>query len=96
MNQIRQRWLLSLLVGGTLWVANTGCDALFPLEDQSTPGEGVSDSPETPQARPAEVGVGAKGDYGPGLITTPASAYWKTREKIAFEIHIRPGLKHPV
>ena len=96
MNQIRQRWLISPLFGVALCVANTGCDALFPLEDQSTPGEGVSDSPETPQARPAEVGVGAKGDYGPGLITTPASVYWKTREKIAFEIHIRPGLHHPI
>ena len=93
MNQIRQRWLLSLLLGVALWVANAGCDALFPLEDQSTPGEAVSDSPETPEARPAQVGVGAKGDYGPGLITTPASAYWKTREKIAFEIHIPKALQ---
>jgi hypothetical protein len=40
----------------------------------------------------AEVGVGKKGDYRPGLITTPLRAYWKAQERIAFEIQIRHAL----
>jgi len=37
----------------------------------------------------AAVGVGRKGrDYGPGIITTPIAQYFRTGDRIAFEIQI--------
>ncbi len=44
---------------------------------------------------PAEVGVGVKGkDYGgPGFVTTPIEAYFRTGERIAFEIQIPSAMK---
>ncbi|MCA9103424.1 MAG: hypothetical protein KDA63_19850 [Planctomycetales bacterium] len=42
----------------------------------------------------AQVGVGAKGhDYKPGLISTPVAEYFKTKEKVAFEIKIPYAMK---
>ncbi|MEX2561450.1 MAG: hypothetical protein WD403_16115 [Pirellulales bacterium] len=36
----------------------------------------------------ATAGVTGKGDYEPGLITTPISAYFSVRERIVFDIQI--------
>ncbi|MBN2579815.1 MAG: hypothetical protein JXB10_12580 [Pirellulales bacterium] len=36
----------------------------------------------------ADVGSGAKGHYGPGVVTTPAATYWRIRENIAYRINI--------
>jgi hypothetical protein len=36
----------------------------------------------------AEVGSGAKGHYGQGLIATPAATYWRVRESLAFTIQV--------
>ncbi len=43
----------------------------------------------------AQVGVGAKGrDYGgPGLVTTPVQVYFRTGDRIAFEIQIPSAMK---
>jgi hypothetical protein len=43
----------------------------------------------------AEVGVGAKGrDYGgPGFVTTPVREYFRTGERIAFDIQIPNAMK---
>ena len=62
----------------------------------------VAPAPEKPAASPTEqtqseeppgtvakVGVGKKGhSYGGGIITEPASQYWRLKEKVAFEIQI--------
>jgi hypothetical protein len=43
----------------------------------------------------AQVGVGARGNYGnspAGMITAPVSAYFRTQEKIAFELNITRGM----
>lgn len=41
----------------------------------------------------AEVGVGAKGHgYGEGLVSTPAGAYFRTKERIAFDIQIKHAM----
>ena len=84
----------SLIVGLILIGPLTGCDALFPLPEveSEAPAQNGNDEVQS-QGKPAEVGVGAKGNYGPGLITTPASAYWKTKEKIVFEIQIPKALQ---
>lgn len=66
----------------------------------------VAPAPEKPAAPPTEqtqtedlqgtvakVGVGKKGhSYGGGIITEPASVYWRAKEKIAFEIQIPHAL----
>jgi hypothetical protein len=37
----------------------------------------------------AEVGVGKRGrDYQPGMVTTPVQAYFRTKERVAFDIQI--------
>jgi hypothetical protein len=43
----------------------------------------------------AQVGVGTKGkDYGgPGFVTTPIQAYFRTGERIAFEVQIPNAMK---
>ena len=66
--------------------------------------EPVADEPAAPEAEmeapagtteEAQVGVGAKGrDYGgPGLVTTPVETYFRTGERIAFEIQIPSAMK---
>jgi hypothetical protein len=40
----------------------------------------------------AKVGVGQKGHYAKGLITTPLSAIFRTREKLAFEVQVKHSL----
>ena len=77
--------------------------------DDATEGAESTDAPsETPDAAPAEtpaaaegeatkaeVGVGVKGkDYGgPGFVTTPIQEYFRTGERIAFEIQIPNAMK---
>jgi len=39
----------------------------------------------------AAVGMGQKGHYAPGLITTPLDAIWRTREKVTLD-----NIKHAV
>jgi len=36
----------------------------------------------------AQAGVSGKGDYGPGLVTTPIGTYFQAKERIIFEIQI--------
>lgn len=94
-NMLRRR---HLILWTALCTASVGCDALFPLPETESP---TTESPAIEssgnevesQPQPAAVGVGAKGNYGPGLISTPASAYWKTQEKIVFEIQIPKALQ---
>ncbi len=82
-----------LVLWTALCTALVGCDALFPLPESESPTTEPSGNEVEPQPQPAAVGVGAKGNYGPGLISTPASAYWKTQEKIVFEIQIPKALQ---
>jgi len=41
----------------------------------------------------AAVGATGKGNYEPGLITTPISAYFRTKERIVFDIAIPHALQ---
>lgn len=51
-------------------------------------------APPVAEREVAKVGVGKKGrNYGGGLITEPASQYWKAKERIAFEIQIPHALQ---
>jgi hypothetical protein len=65
-------------------------------EAQAAP---MPDTPAAPAAggstEVAGVGVGAKGQNygGPGLVTTPVEAYFRTEERIAFEIQIPHAMK---
>ena len=56
--------------------------------DPASPEEGASPAPavtEEPAREKAEVGVGVKGQgLSEGIITTPAKAYFKTRERLQF------------
>lgn len=72
----------------------------MPAEETgaAAPGEDspAEDSPAAGDTTaPAEVGVGVKGqDYGgPGFVTTPVEAYFRTGERIAFEIQIPSAMK---
>jgi hypothetical protein len=50
--------------------------------------------PPTPPMKKAEVGVGKKGHYGgPGIIKTPISIYFSTRERIAFNVQIPKAMQ---
>lgn len=40
----------------------------------------------------AGVGVTGKGNYGSNPVSTPASVYWKTKERLVFEIQIKQAL----
>jgi hypothetical protein len=40
----------------------------------------------------AEVGMGRKGHYSPGIYTTPLSMRWRAEEKIIFEVKIPHAL----
>jgi hypothetical protein len=41
----------------------------------------------------AGVGVGSKGHYGAGVITTPLDVYWRAQERITFNIQIAENMK---
>jgi hypothetical protein len=53
------------------------------------PAEAASGQPPGPaqgmEREEVHVGVGKKGDYEPGLITTPVSAYFRVQERITFD-----------
>ncbi|MGD0518343.1 MAG: hypothetical protein ABSA26_12480 [Thermoguttaceae bacterium] len=56
---------------------------------QKTPTGPVSPTPPPGMTiEKADVGSGAKGNYGPGIITTPVSTYFRTQERISFYIQI--------
>jgi len=85
---------LSLLAAVTL-----GCDdgaraPSGPASKPATPAPTVTLPPQqvVPPAAPAaveepvHVGMGAKGHYGgPGLVTTPVAAYWRTQDRLAIQ-----------
>jgi hypothetical protein len=66
---------------------------------EETPADAPADdsaaAPAAGDTTAAEVGVGVKGkDYGgPGFVTTPNEAYFRTGERIAFEIQIPSAMK---
>lgn len=77
--------------------AGSGC---LPEPDPPKPGPaaqpqlatGGEQAPGTVRNK-AEVGVGAKGQgYGEGLVSTPAGAYFRTKERIAFDIQIKHAM----
>jgi hypothetical protein len=55
--------------------------------------------PVSPTPRPgmtiekADVGSGEKGNYGPGIVTTPVSTYFRTQERITFYIQLPEFLR---
>jgi hypothetical protein len=63
----------------------------MPADDSAAPAAGAPGSTD----EVAQVGVGAKGkNYGgPGFVTTPIEAYFRTGERIAFEIQIPNAMK---
>lgn len=78
-------------------IAGSGC---LPEPDPPKPGPaaqppqptGGEQAPGTVRSK-AEVGVGAKGHgYGEGLVSTPAGAYFRTKERIAFDIQIKHAM----
>ncbi len=40
----------------------------------------------------AEVGMGAKGHYKPGMITTPLATFWRAQEAAAYKIQVPQAL----
>jgi hypothetical protein len=76
--------------------------AAAPQTEPAAPAAEGGEAPaDVPQAGPdvttekAAVGVGAKGrDYGgPGFVTTPVQEYFRTGERIAFDIQIPNAMK---
>lgn len=62
----------------------------------ATPPPAAPDKPELPPGHvleKAEQGVGEKGHYDPGLITTPVATFFAARERIAFEIQVPKALE---
>ena len=70
-----------------------GCNGREPASPVSSQ-PAVDATPPPPQEpsetvlKKAEKGVTGKGNYGPGIITTPLSAYFSARERIVFDIQI--------
>ncbi len=68
-----------------------------PNPAQSDPSQTPADPPQTPGTNvtrvPATPGVTGKGQYGPGLITTPVSTYFLTKERLVFEIKIPDAMR---
>jgi len=69
--------------------------AEMPAEPIATESDVLASDADTGTIVPAQVGVGAKGrDYGgPGIVTTPVETYFRTGERIAFEIQIPSAMK---
>jgi len=61
----------------------------------TTAGKSQSMKPVSEQMvrQKADVGVGRKGHYKKGLITTPLSVYWRAQERIAFQVQIPHALQ---
>jgi hypothetical protein len=64
-----------------------------PAADAATPTDPMA--ADDPTLKKAEVGAGAKGrDYGgPGFVTTPVEVYFRTGDRIAFEVHIPKNME---
>jgi hypothetical protein len=84
-----------LIAGLTIFGCEKGPAPAKQQSNPAAPPTGVlptatkSPSSTVEQRAVAETGVGAKGkSYGGGIITEPASQYWKLKEKIVFEISI--------
>jgi hypothetical protein len=59
---------------------------------EAAPGGASEGGPENREK--AQVGVGKRGrDYEPGFITTPIAAYFRTGDRIAFEVQIPNSMK---
>lgn len=54
--------------------------ASLPLGDAQRRAEA-----EQPNRTEAQAGVTGKGNYGPGIVTTPISAYFRVTERLAFQ-----------
>lgn len=68
-------------------------EALVPEKETSSTEKQPADDPK-PKPEVAKVGVGEKGrNYGGGLITEPASQYWKAKERIAFKVQIPKAMQ---
>jgi hypothetical protein len=74
---------------------------LAPVDQEGQPlGQDTGEqSPEEPgTTEPVTVregvapGVSGRGDYGPGLITTPIRAYFRTQELLVFKIEIKQAM----
>lgn len=55
-----------------------------PLPGQTPPGQSQPAQPGTVTEK-AQAGVSGRGNYEPGLITTPVSAYFQVQEQLAFQ-----------
>ncbi len=67
-----------------------------PVQQPATTAEMPAPSaPNAPLGEVAGVGVGAKGQNygGPGFVTTPVEAYFRTEERIAFEVQIPKAMQ---
>jgi hypothetical protein len=72
-----------------------------PAAQQSVATQPVAAAPADPATagdpadrEKAQVGVGKRGrDYEPGFITTPIAAYFRTGDRIAFEVQIPSAMK---
>jgi len=40
----------------------------------------------------AEVGMGKKGHYKPGIVTTPLATFWRAQEAVAYKMHVPHAL----
>jgi hypothetical protein len=91
------RWCVSrtILLALPATILLSGCGGYEPAPPPPAPPEVVETPPPPPQKEPepvlkkAEVGVGAKGHgYGSGPIATPASVFFRARERLSFDIQI--------
>ncbi len=58
-----------------------------PAAPQPAGAPGAAPQPNMVREK-AQAGVSGKGDYGPGLVTTPIGTYFQAKERIIFEIQI--------
>jgi hypothetical protein len=56
----------------------------MPYQPQRPPEETIRER--------ADVGMGRKGDYRPGIITTPLSTFWRSQEAVAYKMHVPHAL----
>ncbi|HVX63923.1 MAG TPA: hypothetical protein VHC19_25090, partial [Pirellulales bacterium] len=61
--------------------------AINPAAPQPAGAQGAAPQPNMVREK-AQAGVSGKGDYGPGLVTTPIGTYFQAKERIVFEIQI--------
>lgn len=78
-------------------VLAVGCDLALQKQltnNEDTQTQQPADSLQPGERKVAEVGDGAKGrNYGGGLITEPASQYWKIKERLAYDVAVTHALQ---